>query len=347
MTYNLDMSSPKVILVTGGAGYVGSVLTRKLVEQDFHVKIIDSLAYGSDGISKYLSNGSIEFLNSDIREIDKIKDFFTSVDCVIHLAAIVGEPLCQKIPLAAKQINEFATKNLVSLTKRMGVERFIFASTCSVYGSSDAIVNENSAVRPLSLYSECKVNSEKFLISAKNELFEACVLRFATAHGLSPRMRFDLLLQEFFLDALINKKISIFGEDFWRPLIHVEDIADACICAVNATSDLISGEIFNVGSDSENYTKNQLAEIIQEFIQDTEIETLKSKTDPRNYKVSFEKIKKSLNFETKKSVRDSIGEILKEVKSGNLNPRDSEFTNMSKLTEKIYPLNNYQFDENL
>ena len=124
-------------------------------------------------------------------------------------------------------------------------------------------------------------------------------------------------------------------------------MADACISAVNASSDLISGEIYNVGNDSENYTKNQLAKTIQEFIKDVKIETLKSKTDPRNYQVSFEKISKSLNFETKKTVKDSINEILKEIKSGNLNIRDSEFTNMSKLTEKVRPLNNYQFDENL
>lgn len=341
------MSSSKTILVTGGAGYVGSVLTRKLVEQNYNVKIIDFLVYGDTGISKYLSDNSIEFLNADIREIGKIKDFFNGVDCVIHLAAVVGEPLCKKIPLAAKQINEFATKNLINLTKHIGVERFVFASTCSNYGSTSTIVNENSIVYPLSLYSECKVNSEKFLTSMNSKLFETCILRFATAHGLSPRMRFDLLLQEFLHDALIDKKISIFGEDFWRPLIHVDDMADACISVINAPSDLISGEIFNVGSDSENYTKKQLAKIIQEFIQDAEIEILKAKTDPRNYNVSFKKIKTILNFTTKKSVEDSIDEILKEVKSGNLNPRDFNFTNMSKLTEKIRPLNNYQFDENL
>ena len=347
MTYNLDMSSSKNILVTGGAGYVGSVLTQKLVEQNYHVKIIDSLVYGNDGISKHLSTNSIEFLNSDIREIEKIKDFFNNVDCVIHLAAIVGEPLCRKVPLAAKQINEIATKNLVKLAKNMNVRRFIFASTCSVYGSSNTIVDENSAISPISLYSECKVNSEKFLISATSKSFETCIFRFATAHGLSPRMRFDLLLQEFLHDALADRKISIFGEDFWRPLIHVEDMADACISAINASSDLISGEIYNVGSDSENYTKNQLAKIIQEFVKDTRVETLQSKTDPRNYQVSFEKIRKSLNFETKKTVKDSINEILKEVKSGHLDIKDSEFTNMSKLTEKVHSLNNYQFDENL
>jgi len=339
--------SLKTVLVTGGAGYVGSVLIKKLLSQNFNIKIIDSLVYGSDGISDHLGNNSLELINTDIRKIQDIPDIFHNVDCVIHLAAVVGEPLCKKIPLAAKQINEFATKNLIKLSKKSGVERFIFASTCSNYGSSETIVDENSPVSPLSLYSECKVNSEKFLLSEKSNLFEPCVLRFATAHGLSPRMRFDLLLQEFLRDALIDKKISIFGQDFWRPLIHVEDMADACISSINATSELISGQIYNVGSDEENYTKIQLAKIIQNFLTDTEIEILKTKEDPRNYKVSFDKIKNMLNFNTKKSVIDSVTEILKAVDSGIVNPRDSEFTNMSKLTEEISSLNSYQFDENL
>tara|TARA_B110000014_G_C20124248_1_gene597552 strand:+ start:2250 stop:3278 length:1029 start_codon:yes stop_codon:yes gene_type:complete len=339
--------TPKTILVTGGAGYVGSVLIKKLLNQNFNIKIIDSLVYGSDGISNYFSNDSIEFINSDIREIQNTPSIFHDVDCIIHLAAVVGEPLCKKIPLAAKQINEFATKNLIKLSKKSGIKRFIFASTCSNYGSSENVVNENSPVSPLSLYSECKVNSEKFLLSEKSDSFQPCVLRFATAHGLSPRMRFDLLLQEFLRDALVDKKISIFGQDFWRPLIHVEDMADACISSINSTSELISGQIYNVGSDEENYTKKQLAEIIQSYVSDTEIEIIESKIDPRNYKVSFDKIKTSLNFTTKKSVTDSITEILQAIDSGVLNPRDSEFTNISKLTEQISTLNNYQFDENL
>tara|TARA_B110000116_G_scaffold217176_1_gene194297 strand:+ start:1506 stop:2513 length:1008 start_codon:yes stop_codon:yes gene_type:complete len=335
------------VLVTGGAGYVGSVLIKKLLNENFNIKIIDSLVYGSDGISDCLDNNSVELITSDIREIQNIPDILSDVNCVVHLAAVVGEPLCKKIPLAAKQINEFATKNLINLSKKSGVERFIFASTCSNYGSSENIVNENSPVSPLSLYSECKVNSEKFLLSEKSNSFQPCVLRFATAHGLSPRMRFDLLLQEFLRDALVDKKISIFGQDFWRPLIHVEDMADACISSINATSELISGQIYNVGSNDENYTKKQLAEIIQNSISDIEIEIIKSKTDPRNYKVSFDKIKNLLNFTAKKSVTDSITEILQAIDSGILNPRDSEFTNMSKLTEQINTLNNYQFDENL
>ena len=341
------MRSLNSILITGGAGYVGSVLVRKLVNLGYDVKVIDSLVFGNDGISSLINDKKIEFFNLDIRETEKISSIIQNIDYVIHLAAIVGEPLCKKIPDAAKQINEFATKNLVNICKNKKVKRFIFASTCSNYGSSQNIVNESSPVMPLSLYSECKVNSEKFILDQNNDIFETCVLRFATAHGLSPRMRFDLLVQEFMRDAIVDKKISIFGADFWRPLVHVEDMADACISAIDASSQLISGQIYNVGNDKENYTKIKLAEIIKEFITDVEIEIIKSKKDPRNYKVSFEKIENSLNFEPKYTVRDSVIEILNDIQSGKIDPRDSEFSNMSKLTEKINALHNYNFDENL
>ena len=341
------MRSLNSILITGGAGYVGSVLVRKLVSLGYDVKVIDSLVFGNDGISSLINEKKIEFFNLDIRETEKISSIIQNIDCVIHLAAIVGEPLCKKIPDAAKQINEFATKNLVNICKNKKVKRFIFASTCSNYGSSQNVVNESSPVMPLSLYSECKVNSEKFILDQNNDIFETCVLRFATAHGLSPRMRFDLLVQEFIRDAIVDKKISIFGADFWRPLVHVEDMADACISAIDASSQIISGQIYNVGNDKENYTKIKLAEIIKEFITDVEIEIIKSKKDPRNYKVSFEKIENSLNFEPKYTVRDSVIEILNDIQSGKIDPRDSEFSNMSKLTEKINALHNYNFDENL
>ena len=341
------MSSLNSVLITGGSGYVGSILVNNLVKENYDVRVVDSLVYGNDGISKLVDEKKIKFFNLDIRETKNLTNIISNVDCVIHLAAIVGEPLCKKIPDTAKQINEFATKNLVNICKKNDVKRFIFASTCSNYGSSSNLVDELSPVKPLSLYSECKVNSEEYVINENNDKFNTCILRFATAHGLSPRMRFDLLVQEFLRDALIDKKISIFGEDFWRPLIHVNDMADACISVLNAPSNLVSGQIFNVGSSKENYTKKQLAKIIQKYVPEAQIEIVKSKTDPRNYKVSFEKIKKILNFEPKRTVEDSVIEILGKIRNGSIDPRDSEFSNMSKLTEKIRSLTNYQFDENL
>ena len=140
----------------------------------------------------------------------------------------------------------------MSMCKNKNVKRFIFASTCSNYGSSSEIVNEESPLQPLSLYSECKVNSEKFILNNNSKKFETCILRFATAHGLSPRMRFDLLLQEFLRDALVDNKITIFGQDFWRPLVHVQDMTDACVMAINGTTEQIAGQVYKVGDSAEN-----------------------------------------------------------------------------------------------
>ena len=329
------MNKFKSILVTGGAGYIGSVLTHKLVELGYNVRIIDSLIYGSDGISDLISKNSIELIEKDIRDEKTLNEVVKDIDCVIHLAAIVGDPLCKKIPVAAKQINEDATKKLVTISKEHGVKRFIFASTCSNYGSASTMVDENSPIQSLSLYSKTKVNSENFILNTKNSSFEPCILRFATAHGLSPRMRFDLLLQEFLRDAILDKKIRIYGPNFWRPLAHVDDISNACIAALKSPSDIISGEIYNVGHTRENYTKKMLAEIIQEFVPSTKIEIIESKKDLRTYKVSFDKIKNNLKFISKKTIRDSISGILTEIQKGSLDPKASEFSNMSKLTEQV------------
>ena len=329
------MNELKSILVTGGAGYIGSVLTHKLVELGYNVRIIDSLIYGKDGISDLISNNSIELIEKDIRDEKTLNDVVKEIDCVIHLAAIVGDPLCKKIPVAAKQINDDATKKLVVVSKKHGVKRFIFASTCSNYGSASATVDENSPIQSLSLYSTTKVNSENFILSTKDSSFEPCILRFATAHGLSPRMRFDLLLQEFLRDAILDKKIKIYGPNFWRPLAHVDDISNACITAIKSSKDVISGEIYNVGHTRENYTKKMLAETIQEFVPLTEIEIIESKTDLRTYKVSFDKIKNNLKFISKKTIRNSISDILTEIEKGSLDPKASEFSNMSKLTERV------------
>jgi nucleoside-diphosphate-sugar epimerase len=329
------MDELKSILVTGGAGYIGSVLTHKLIESGYNVRIIDSLIYGKDGISDLISNNSVELIEKDIRDEKTLNDVVKEIDCVIHLAAIVGDPLCKKIPVAAKQINEDATKKLVTVSKKQGVKRFIFASTCSNYGSSSTTVDENSPIQSLSLYSTTKVNSENFILSTKDSSFEPSILRFATAHGLSPRMRFDLLLQEFLRDAILDKKIKIYGPNFWRPLAHVDDISNACITAIKSSKDVISGEIYNVGHTTENYTKKMLAEIIQEFVPLTEIEIIESKRDLRTYKVSFDKIKNNLKFISKKTIRNSISDILAEIEKGSLDPKASEFSNMSKLTERV------------
>ena len=327
------MSRFSNVLVTGGAGYIGSVLARKLVLSKYNVKILDSLIFGQDGISELVSNNSVNLFVGDIRNKEIIPDILKEVDCVIHLAAIVGDPLCSKIPMATKQINELATKHIIDSCKKSGVRRFIFASTCSNYGSSLGTVNEDTPLESLSLYSETKIKSESYILDSKEENFEPCVLRFATAYGISPRMRFDLLVQEFIRDALIDKKISIFGPNHWRPLVHVDDIASACITAIENSSN-ISGEIYNVGDNEQNYTKKNLAELVQKYIPST-IEITESKQDLRNYRVSFDKIRNKLNFKVSKTVENGISEILNQINNHTLNPQNSQFSNLAKAVERV------------
>ena len=322
------------VLVTGGAGYIGSVLTGKLIEKGYKVRVLDSLIYGINGISKFVSNGSLELISNDIRDTKVIDRAIKEIDCVIHLAAIVGEPLCNKIPESARQINELSTMNLLNACTK-SVKRFVFGSTCSNYGATADIANEETPLQSLSLYSETKVKSESRILGSKNSSFEPCVLRFATAFGLSPRMRFDLLVQEFIRDAIVNKKISIFGPEYWRPLVHVQDISNACILAIEKDKNLISGQVYNVGDNSQNYTKIALAKMVKDYLPETEIEIQDTKKDLRNYKVSFDKINLKLNFHISKTVNDGIIEILNEIHSGKLDPRESEFSNMSKLTENV------------
>ena len=328
------MSRFSNILVIGGAGYIGSVLTKKLVLSKYNVKVLDSLIFGRDGISDLLSNNSVNLFVGDIRNKKIISDVLKEVDCVVHLAAIVGDPLCSKIPKAARQINELATKHIIDSCKKSGVQRFIFASTCSNYGSALGTVNEDTPLESLSLYSETKVRSESYILDSKEENFEPCVLRFATAYGVSPRMRFDLLVQEFIRDALIDKKISIFGPNHWRPLVHVDDIASACITAIENSSN-ISGEVYNVGDNKQNYTKKGLAELVQKHIPSSTIEITETKQDLRSYKVSFDKIRNNLNFRVLRTVEDGILEILNQINNGTLNPQNSQFSNLSKAIERV------------
>ena len=328
------MKEAKSILVTGGAGYIGSVLARRLVLSKYNVKILDSLIFGQGGISELVSNNSVNLFVGDIRNKEIFSNILEKIDCVIHLAAIVGDPLCSKIPKAARQINELATKHLIDSCKKSGVQRFIFASTCSNYGSSLGTVNENTPLEALSLYSETKVKSESYILDSKAENFEPCILRFATAYGISPRMRFDLLVQEFIRDALIDKKISIFGPNHWRPLVHVDDIASACISAIENSSN-ISGEVYNVGDNEQNYTKKNLAQLVQKHIPSSTIEITESKQDLRSYKVSFDKIRNKLNFKVSKTVEDGISEILDQINNNALDLQNSQFSNLSKAVEKV------------
>ncbi|MEW6411473.1 MAG: NAD(P)-dependent oxidoreductase [Candidatus Zixiibacteriota bacterium] len=320
--------SNKSILVTGGAGYIGSVLTGLLLNRGYKVRVIDKLKFGGASLIPYLPHPKFEFITGDICRQDDLKPALEHIDAVVHLAAVVGDPACAKFPEEAERTNKDGSELLARLAIKEGVERFVFASTCSNYGKMDdpdGFVDESSPLRPVSLYAELKVGFEQYLMKLIQKGFTPVILRFATAYGLSPRPRFDLTVNEFTRDLALGKKLEIYGEKFWRPYCHTIDLARAVIAALDAASDKVSKKAFNVGSTSENYQKKTLAKMILKELPDAKdlVSYVHRDEDPRDYRVNFERIKTDLAFETTKTVPDGIKELVFAIKSGLIDNPDS------------------------
>jgi nucleoside-diphosphate-sugar epimerase len=309
----------KKILVTGAAGYIGSVLVRQLLGKNFKVRGADILFFGGESLIDIFNHPNFEFMKGDIRDknfIDRILDGITDV---IHLAAIVGDPACAKQPELAEQINFEASKLLFDKCNNGGINRFIFASTCSNYGKmeGDGFVNEDSPLNPISLYAELKVKFEKYLLDSQmSHNFSATALRFSTVYGLSPRMRFDLTVNEFMREVTFNNYLEIFGEQFWRPYCHVEDLARSCITVLEAPIEKVKGNVFNVGDSNQNYQKKMIADEILKIVPGAKIKFIHKSEDPRDYKVDFSKIKNELNFTITKVVPQGLQEVHKLLKQG-------------------------------
>ena len=301
------------ILVTGGAGYVGSVLTAHLLRAGYRVRVLDSLLSVWRSLLGVYNDPNFEFVRGDVRDPNVVAEALEGAGAVVHLAAIVGESACSKSPELARTTNLDATLSLVDQAKGMGIDHFIFASTCSNYGISDVskLVSEEAALNPVSLYSETKVEAERYVTQAGYT-----TLRLATVYGLSPCMRFDLLVNELVRDAVAGNWVVIYGPESWRPFVHVNDVACAFEATLVAHHVRVAGSTFNVGSNSENYQKRQLAELIQKHIPNADIEIMERKSDPRSYRVSFEKIARVLGFQASKTVEDGIIEMRDAIVQG-------------------------------
>jgi nucleoside-diphosphate-sugar epimerase len=321
------------VLVTGGAGYIGSVLVRQLLEKNYKVIVMDSLMYGGESLLDLFSNSNFDFVKGDIRREEDIAMAMKDVDLVVHLAAIVGDPACAKQPELAKSTNLDGSKLLYSIANKMGVKRFVFSSTCSNYGrmaNPETMVDEMSELAPVSLYAETKVGVEKFLLSQpKSNTCKPTILRFSTVYGLSLRPRFDLTVNEFTKELALGRELVIFGEQFWRPYCHVVDLARSVLLALEAPMEKVAFNVYNVGDSGENYQKKMIVEEIKKFIPDSKIKYIQKNEDPRDYRVSFEKIKNELGFSITQRVPDGIDQILKVIKQGILlNPDNAEFKNV-------------------
>jgi len=308
------------ILVTGGAGYIGSTLVPILLSSGHQVRVLDNLTHGGKSLLGVWPDLNFDFYEGDVRNEEHVRTALKDIEAVIHLAAIVGDPACARQPELARAINFDASIQLFNLSKEVGVKNFIFASTCSNYGKmkdSNGYVDETSELSPVSLYAETKVAVEKYLLDPANsgELIPT-VLRFATAYGVSPRMRFDLTVNEFTMEILTKRKLVIFGEQFWRPYVHIRDIARAILCILESPAEKVRNEVFNVGSTTQNFQKQQLADMLKSHIPDAVIEYVRKDEDPRDYRVSFEKIKQNIGFKTEHTVGNGIQEVIRLVESG-------------------------------
>jgi len=317
----------KTVLVTGVAGYIGSVLARQLLDKGYTVLGVDALFFGGESLVGIYNHPNFTFRKGDVRDDAFVKEIVTNADAIVHLAAIVGDPACRQQPELANAINWQASVNLFDTAKASGtVERFVFASTCSNYGKmeGDDYITETSALNPISLYAELKVKFEKYLMeNSGNNGMIATPLRFSTVYGLSPRMRFDLTVNEFTRDLALDRGLKIFGEQFWRPYCHVEDLAGSCICVLEADRELVNGDVFGVGDTSENYQKKMLADEMLKVMPDADIQYVDKNEDPRDYRVDFSKIHDRLGFTITKRVPDGIREIHDILKDGVISDPDS------------------------
>lgn len=303
----------KNILVTGGAGYIGSVVIRRLLGAGYNVRVLDSLLFGDSSIVSLREHPSFEMFEADFRHLGSVVRAVQGMDAVIHLGAIVGDPACKLDTELTIETNLTATAMIKSVCQGVGIERFLFASTCSVYGASDHISDEKSAPAPISLYACTKVDSERVILAKRASHFAPTVLRIATIFGWSPRPRFDLVVNQMTARALRERRITVFNQTQWRPFVHVDDIARAFIACLQAPTSLVAYETFNVGSNRLNATLGDLASRISTQIPGTQIQHVENTADHRNYRVCFDKIASVLGFCCVHTIEDGISEVKKAI----------------------------------
>jgi nucleoside-diphosphate-sugar epimerase len=332
------------VLVTGGAGYIGSWLLRRLLEAGRRVRVLENAVYGLEPIRDILNHPRLECVQGDSRNIQDVVKAMRSVSSVVHLAAIVGDRACEVDRKATIEINYAATRMLVKIAKGYGVERFLFASTCSVYGATDEFMDENSSVEPVSLYAETKVASEQALLEAASDNFHPVIMRFATVFGLSNRPRFDLVVNLLSAKARQHGVITICNGQQWRPFIHVKDLAEAIIMLLDAPLRAVGREVFNIGDNRLNHTFAEVATVIQSVFPNTTVEDAEN-SDRRNYRVKFDKIENRVGFRSRYNLEDGVRQIKAAFDSNQISDYENiRFSNLLFLREYGPPANKSQFD---
>lgn len=298
----------RTVLVIGGAGYIGSVLVRQLLDAGYTVRVLDMVMFGNAALKDLCGEKRFELIEGDLRHVQSVVRAVRGSDAVIHLGAIVGDPACALNAENTREINTVATKLILHVCVGYGIRRFLFASTCAVYGASEHLMDEHSGLNPVSLYAKSKADAEAIVLEAATKEFCPVVLRLATAFGHSYRPRFDLVVNLLVAKAWKDRKFTIYNKDQWRPFVHIHDISRAFVTCLSANEEVVRGQIFNVGSFALNFTLGQLAEKIQAQIPETRVEYVEN-DDRRDYRVSFDKIHTRLGFGCEKSLEDGIAEI--------------------------------------
>lgn len=351
----------KHILITGGAGYIGSSLTAELLRRNYRVTVLDNLLFGGESLLGFFHHPNFHFFKADVTQTrvvkDALKDGWQKPDAVVHLAAIVGFPACQAVgKQAARRYNADATEMIFEQAEDLGVKRFVFTSTCNVYGeSSDGNpVTETSPLNYHSLYAETKVEAEEKLRAHKNSSCVPVTFRLATLYGVSPRPRFDLIVNEFVLDAYMNHKLWVYRKGNLRSFIHVQDTVEGIIKGIEAPESVVRGEIYNLGT--QNYKKynddpevdnlelikdrkiDNLADLIKRYVSEKveiEYKDITFGGDMSDISLSFEKVERALDFKGKFDVVDGVKEVKFALKNGLIHrPFEGRYRNARPFMEQ-------------
>lgn len=308
------------ILLIGGAGYVGSAITSTLLKNGHEISVLDNFVYDNQyAIQPFIGDPNYQIFKGDMGNYSDLNKSYNKHDAVIILAGLVGDPITKKFPEQSKSVNEVAIKNCIDFFDDKSINNLIFISTCSNYGliQEDELADEEYPLSPLSLYAKAKVATEKYILEKKGKVnYSATVLRFATAFGLSPRMRFDLSVSEFTKELFSGNELLVFDEHTWRPYCHIRDFGRLIEKVLAADRKFIDFEIFNAGGEINNHTKKMIVDLILKYVEKGKVSYTDNGSDPRNYKVSFKKVKEILDFEPQFTVEDGIKELINALSIG-------------------------------
>jgi len=324
------------ILIVGGGGYIGSILVGQIIKLGWKVKVVDMMLFEKNSLDNFKNNKNFTLLKKNICDLSVQVESIKDVNCVVFLAELVGDPSCKARPEDALKTNYLAVSSMANLCSYIGIKRFIYTSSCSVYGyneNSTQLIKEDSSLNPVSHYARIKTMSEKALFLLSNNLFSPTILRLATVFGPSYRHRFDLVVNTFAKNAFFKKKINVHGGgNQGRPNVHVDDVAKAIIKIINSPIEKVEKQIFNLCNESQNYTIGEIAKIAKTTFPSCEIFTDDKVIDKRDYRVSSKKLKDHLNFEAKKTIVDGLNELKKIFeKKEILNTDDKKYSNVETL----------------